>query len=1259
MPVKRHRLFLFVTQMMLLAGQSAWATTNVALSVDPDIPEGTAGHWYVNLQLSTEIRLTLTADDLAAGKGIFKVYDDGGKNGNYSAHAVSGSILKIIVPTGYLIQVSGTVWTKSDSMECLFLHNASWTDAVSTWLVQSAEEGKATTFGPWVTYKDGNLTDGQYLTICFQSDIGSSYQGIDMTVTVIDNRLYNVTIADGITHGSVSASPTQAKYNDDVTLTVMSATNYHVGTVSYNDGSSDHGITPVNDVYQFKMPSHDVTVSATFLDNVTYYWGAGNDGSAEHPYIISDKGGWDLLVNRSKTDSYTDKHFELTADISGVTTMIATESGYPFCGIIEGKGHTVTLALTQNATVSNPDDNDSHDLGCAMILYAGKKGGGCTISNLTVSGTITTTCQWAAGFISYAAGTIALTDCRSSVIINSSRLGCSNDAGFVSFGREANSKSKFTFTRCLFDGAFISDVSILFSGLLGYGYIIADFLTSENCVVAPDASTYLQAGNGYHLYPYAYNNDKIVFSGNNFWNKNGTIDLIYDQGTQVYQVSLTDGVTAAHSGAGTVIGNGAATIYADGFSYGGNEYYTQGASVTLGNVPTDGMTCVGYTSSDVAIGEGGTFNMPSRVVTVGAQYLRADYVNHWQASLTRDGSSEANAYLITSTEGLDLLASEVNDGRFFDHKFFKLDTDINYSHGAAWDESTSTENNYKAIGTINQVTSVGMGGTVANEEYYCFDGTFDGQNHTISGIRIYNNSTPSQGLFAYIGDQGTVKNVTLADARISGNNSVGGIAGKNEGAVKNCHVAKNVTILPLKSFSSAHGGIVGLNNGTVSSCTSAANVTAVSGLSNLSLFGGIAGYNGGTINDCTAAGAIVEAVTDAGAIVGCNNSNSGSLTNNTYHSCLVGENAFNIGVGSHRSSEMDTGSGEHGDRTGATLDRTKLFLYDDCDNSALLAAYKTPSTHTANSGSAPAVSKLTVTLQGHTFYMNGIWNSLCLPFNVNNLSGTPLEGASVFELDASGTHLDSSTNALTLAFSPTTSIVAGKPYIVKWAGGSDAVNPVFSTVSVSNSTPPQASSSDDHVKFVGHYGPFEISDANQNAVLYVAGNKVGYSTTNRTLPSFGARFLAEGARTVSVDFGDGTGIFFLSGHLSNGLYWSTYYNADVRFTLQAGASAYTMGSDHKLYRLGEDGRVIPVGVAVVIISDVADIELSSSEDTSAVTDHATGGNQLQGSDSLVAVSGLSVTPHVLGVADDVFGFHPYTGDAIPANRAYYVVQPTQ
>jgi hypothetical protein len=123
-------------------------------------------------------------------------------------------------------------------------------------------------------------------------------------------------------------------------------------------------------------------------------------------------------------------------------------------------------------------------------------------------------------------------------------------------------------------------------------------------------------------------------------------------------------------------------------------------------------------------------------------------------------------------------------------------------------------------------------------------------------------------------------------------------------------------------------------------------------------------------------------------------------------------------------------------------------------------------------------------------------------------------------------------------------------------------------------------------------------------------------------------------------------------------YWGTFYDGTHRYTLPAGAAAYTMDSEYKLYRLGTDGRTIPAGVAVVIIAASADVTLTLDGGSSAITDHATGGNILHGSDSAVTVSGLSGTPYVLSASGSpaAIAFRRFTGAAIPGGKAYYLVE---
>ena len=204
----------------------------------------------------------------------------------------------------------------------------------------------------------------------------------------------------------------------------------------------------------------------------------------------------------------------------------------------------------------------------------------------------------------------------------------------------------------------------------------------------------------------------------------------------------------------------------------------------------------------------------------------------WADDVWSGEGTEEHPYVISSPAGLDLLATRVNGGNTYEDTYFILGDNITYTT-----ENTETEDNYTAIG----------------DNAHHFKGNFDGRHFIISGIRIYkdgnDDASSYQGLFGY--NEGTVKNLILADTRIAGFAKVGGIAGENEGNITNCQVLLNVTISAIKDGAQQHGGIVGYQEeGLVAGCPSAAAFTTGEGVTS-SQVGGIAGYSGeGGIKDC-------------------------------------------------------------------------------------------------------------------------------------------------------------------------------------------------------------------------------------------------------------------------------------------------------------------------------------------------------------------------------------------------------------------------
>lgn len=169
------------------------------------------------------------------------------------------------------------------------------------------------------------------------------------------------------------------------------------------------------------------------------------------------------------------------------------------------------------------------------------------------------------------------------------------------------------------------------------------------------------------------------------------------------------------------------------------------------------------------------------------------------------------------------------------------------------------------------------------------------------------------------------------------------------------------------------------------------------------------------------------------------------------------------------------------------------------------------------------------TLDGRTLYKDGSWNTLCLPFDVDDISTTPLAGATVKTLSSSS--YDVATNTLTINFSEsTTSLTAGTPYIVKWTTtGTDVTNPVFNDVTISEIEGGSTESS--YINLVGSFSPVNFTTEDNNKLYLGTDNKLYSPTKARTMGSCRAYFLlhnglnvnslnANGAR-VLLDFGDG------------------------------------------------------------------------------------------------------------------------------------------
>ncbi len=163
-------------------------------------------------------------------------------------------------------------------------------------------------------------------------------------------------------------------------------------------------------------------------------------------------------------------------------------------------------------------------------------------------------------------------------------------------------------------------------------------------------------------------------------------------------------------------------------------------------------------------------------------------------------------------------------------------------------------------GMLNGETDFRYWKPIAGAGYF-YRGTFDGGDHTISGIYVDSRERAYDlGFFGYCGGC-TIKNVKLEDAFVVGTSDVGGISGElqEDGTIENC------TFNGFFSTSSSDcGGIVGqVKKGTIRGCVNNATLN-VGGYS-----AGIVGYvSEAVISDCINNGNIRANGYGCGGIVG-------------------------------------------------------------------------------------------------------------------------------------------------------------------------------------------------------------------------------------------------------------------------------------------------------------------------------------------------------------------------------------------------------
>ncbi len=178
-----------------------------------------------------------------------------------------------------------------------------------------------------------------------------------------------------------------------------------------------------------------------------------------------------------------------------------------------------------------------------------------------------------------------------------------------------------------------------------------------------------------------------------------------------------------------------------------------------------------------------------------------------------------------------------------------------------------------------------------------FTGTFDGNGYTVSTFTINKPTVDNVGFFGYI-NNAVVKNLTLSNINVTGNQYTGSLAGQSAGtsAIQNCCIRGISTI----NGASCVGGMIGMAAGTVDGCSTEENVS-LTGTGNYC--GGLIGYCRANISKSYAAGNVTSSGFYTGGLIGVVNVgnvtecySTGDVSGGAYIGGLIGQYSVSEGV---------------------------------------------------------------------------------------------------------------------------------------------------------------------------------------------------------------------------------------------------------------------------------------------------------------------------------------------------------------------------
>ena len=371
--------------------------------------------------------------------------------------------------------------------------------------------------------------------------------------------------------------------------------------------------------------------------------------------------------------------------------------------------------------------------------------------------------------------------------------------------------------------------------------------------------------------------------------------------------------------------------------------------------------------------------------------------------------TEGEPYIINNDYDWNAFAYHVNNGISYSGEYVKLEEDISVSTMVGTSETNS------------------------------FQGTFLGGGYTLTFTQGSSSAAFGEencAPFRYV-KNATFKNLKVAGDIYTSRKFAAGLAARTFGTTNIIGCQVGTLIYSRVSGDGTHGGIVAMPAGStttnITGCVYNGRLLTNSGT--YSCGGFVGWHNGATIsvsNSLYAPGSSIPTgwtpITNGSTFV-----RSG---NPTIEGCYYTETMGDAqGTKCFPVTVEPTALGNLVQDYGVLKAYQSGVFYDG-------TCYMVPTTITLanNSDNSTTISDkdgymADVTLDGRTFYRDGAWNTLCLPFNATKTG--PLAKTVIKELDTETAYDGHKTGfedgTLYLNFKDAESIVAGKPYIVKWS----------------------------------------------------------------------------------------------------------------------------------------------------------------------------------------------------------------------------------